>query len=64
VFRTVRDAGAPGGARLVPELVHNRSGGGNAVTAADINKDGVMDIASATDRGLFVFWGKPGARRP
>jgi len=58
VFRTTRNAKAPGGATLVPELVHNRSGAGNAVTAADINKDGVMDIVSATDRGVFVFWGR------
>ena len=59
VFRTVRNPKAPGGAELVPELVHNRSGAGNAVTACDINKDGLMDIVSATDRGLFVFWGNP-----
>ncbi len=61
VYRTVRRAGAPGGAELVPELVHNRSGAGNAVTAFDVDKDGRMDILSATDRGLFVFWGKPRA---
>ena len=59
VYRTVRDAKAPGGARLVPELVHNRSGAGNAVTAADLNSDGVTDIVSSTDRGLFVFFGRP-----
>ncbi|MCC7009513.1 MAG: VCBS repeat-containing protein [Acidobacteria bacterium] len=59
VYRTVRDAKAPGGARLVPELVHNRSGAGNAVTAADVNKDGLTDLVSSTDRGLFVFFGKP-----
>ena len=61
VYRTVRNPKAPGGAELVPELVHNRSGAGNAVTVADVNKDGRMDIVSATDRGLFVFWGN--ARR-
>jgi hypothetical protein len=58
VFRTVRNPKAPGGAEFVPELVHNRSGGGNALTAADVNNDGHMDILAATDRGLFVFWGK------
>ena len=63
VFRTVRNPKAPGGAELVPELVHNRSGAGNAVTAFDVNKDGLMDILSATDRGLFVFWGRPRAGR-
>jgi hypothetical protein len=59
VFRTVRNAKAPGGAEFVPELVHNRSGAGNAVTAEDVNKDGLIDIVSSTNRGLFVFWGKP-----
>jgi 3-keto-disaccharide hydrolase/FG-GAP-like repeat len=58
VFRTSRNPKAPGGAEFVPELVHNRSGAGNAVTAFDVNKDGFMDILSATDRGLFVFFGK------
>ena len=57
VYRTVRNAKAPGGAELVPELIHNRSGAGNAITVADVNKDGRMDIVSATDRGLFVFSG-------
>jgi len=57
-FRSVHNPKAPGGAELVPELIHNRSGAGNAVTAADVNKDGHVDILSATDRGLFVFWGK------
>src|SRR5262249_35416249 len=58
VFRTTRNPKAAGGATFTPELVHNRSGAGNAVTAADLNKDGLMDIVSATDRGVFVFWGK------
>jgi hypothetical protein len=59
VFRTTRRAAAPGGATFTPELVHNRSGAGNAVTAFDVNKDGLMDILSATNRGVFVFWGRP-----
>lgn len=61
VFKTTRNAKAPGGAVLTPELIHNRSGAGNAVTAEDINKDGVMDVVSATDRGVFVFIGRPRA---
>src|SRR5262249_54459595 len=36
-FRTVRDPKAPGGARFVPELVHNRSGVGSTVRAVDLN---------------------------
>jgi hypothetical protein len=62
VFRTTRNPKAPGGAAFLPELVHNRSGAGNAVTAADIDRDGRTDIVTATDRGLFVFYGR--ARTP
>jgi hypothetical protein len=58
LYRTVRDAKAPGGAKFVPELIHNRSGVGSDITAVDLNKDGKVDIISATDRGVFVFWNK------
>jgi hypothetical protein len=57
-FRTVRDPNAPGKARLVPEMIHNRSGAGSDVLAVDLNKDGIMDIVTSTDRGTFIFWGK------
>lgn len=57
-FRTVRDGKAPGGARFVPELIHNRSGVGSDVMAIDLNKDKKPDIISATDRGVFIFWNK------
>ena len=56
-YRTVRDKSAPGGARFVPELIHNRSGAGSQVLAEDFNKDGAMDIAVSTNRGTFIFWG-------
>jgi Domain of Unknown Function (DUF1080)/FG-GAP-like repeat len=64
VFRTVRDKRAPGGARFIPQLVHNRSGVGSMVQTADLNKDGAVEILTATDRGTFIFWGtaKKGAR--
>jgi hypothetical protein len=58
VYRTVRNAKAPGGAEFVPELVHNRSGVGTQVYAVDLNKDGRMDILSPTKFGSFIFWGQ------
>jgi len=57
-YRTVRNPKAPGGAEFVPELIHNRSGAGSDILAADINEDGAMDIITSTDRGTFIFWGK------
>ena len=64
-FRTVRNAKAPGGAEFVPELIHNRSGVGSMIQAADLNKDGAIDILAATDRGGHIFWNTPkgGGRR-
>jgi hypothetical protein len=61
-FRTVRNPKAPGGAEFVPELIHNRSGVGSTVSAVDLNRDGAMDIVTSTNRGTFIFWGKPGAK--
>jgi hypothetical protein len=58
VFRTVRDRQAPGGAKFIPELVHNRSGAGSDVLATDLNKDGAIDIVTSTNRGTFIFWNK------
>ena len=60
-YRTVRNKNAPGGAEFVPELIHNRSGAGSDIYAADLNHDGAMDIVTATRFGTFIFWGKPGA---
>lgn len=59
LYRTVRDSDAPGGARFVPELIHNRSGAGSHIDALDLNQDGVVDIVTAARRGTFIFWGKP-----
>ncbi|HXJ43737.1 MAG TPA: VCBS repeat-containing protein, partial [Bryobacteraceae bacterium] len=58
-FRTVRNPRAPGGAEFVPEMIHNRSGVGSSLAAADLNKDGALDIVTSTNRGTFVFWGTP-----
>jgi len=62
-YRTVRDKNAPGGAKFVPELIHNRSGAGSEITAVDINKDGAIDFITATNRGTFIFWNKPGYKK-
>ena len=58
IYRTVRDMKAPGGARFVPELVHNRSGVGSSFDVVDLNKDGRPDIVTATGFGTFVFFGR------
>jgi hypothetical protein len=58
LFRTVRNPRAPGGAEFVPELIHNKSGVGSQFTAADLNKDGSIDIVTSTNRGTFIFWGR------
>jgi Domain of Unknown Function (DUF1080)/FG-GAP-like repeat len=62
-YKTVRDPKEPGGAKLVPELIHNSSGAGSDVLAMDLNGDGAIDIVSATKRGLYIFWGQPGAAK-
>jgi hypothetical protein len=64
VYRTVRNPKAPGGAEFVPELVHNRSGAGSDVLAADLNGDGAVDIVTSTDRGTFIFWNTAPAAKP
>lgn len=61
-LRTIRDPKASGGAEFRPELVHNRSGVGSTVLAVDLNRDGAIDIVTSTNRGTFIFWGKPPAK--
>lgn len=56
VYRTVRNPKAPGGAEFVPELVHNQSGVGSHVAVADLDKDGDVEIITATKLGTFIFW--------
>jgi hypothetical protein len=57
-YETVRDPKAPGGAKLVPHLIDNRSGVGNTVLAVDLNHSGVPDIVTSTRFGTFIFWNK------
>jgi hypothetical protein len=61
IYKTVRDPKAPGGARFVPELVHNKSGVGSSFDVVDLNKDGKPDIVVSTIFGTYVFFGKPAA---
>jgi hypothetical protein len=60
-YRTVRNPKAPGGAEFVPELVHNRAGAGSDILAADLNKDGALDIVTSTNTGTYIFWARPRA---
>ena len=64
VYHTIRDPKAPGGARFMPELIHNRSGVGSTVAVADLKGDGGMDIITSTNSGTFIFWGKPHKKWP
>ena len=57
-YKTVRDAKAPGGALLEPQLIHNDSGAGDNLLPVDLNGDGILDIVTATKRGLYIFWGQ------
>jgi hypothetical protein len=62
-YLTRRNPKAPGGAEFVPELIHNESGAGSQVLAADLNKDGSVDIVTSGTQGAFVFFGKPRASK-
>ena len=57
-YKTVRDTNAPGGAKFVPELIHNRSGVGSEVDAVDLDNNGTMDILTSTNTGTFIYWNK------
>ena len=61
IYKTVRDPKAPGGARFVPELVHNKSGVGSSFDVVDLNKDGKPDIVVGTIFGTFTFESKAAA---
>ncbi|MGI4755687.1 MAG: FG-GAP-like repeat-containing protein [Janthinobacterium lividum] len=63
-YKTVRDKSAPGGARLEPHLIHNRSGVGSDVLPVDLNGDGAMDVVTSTRSGTYIFWGEPSKNTP
>ena len=58
-YQTVRNPKAPGGAEFVPHLIDNHTGVGSDVLAVDLNKDGALDLVTATRFGTFIYWGKP-----
>jgi hypothetical protein len=64
VFYARRNARAPGGAEMVPELIHNQSGAGSQILAMDVNKDGIVDVVTSTVQGAYLFYGKPRANAP
>lgn len=55
-YKTVHDPKAPGGAKLVPELIDTHSGVGSDVLAVDLNRDGVLDIVTSTRFGTDIYW--------
>lgn len=55
-YKTVRDTKAPGGARLVPQLVDTHSGVGSDVLPVDLNGDGTIDIVTSTRFGTDIYW--------
>jgi len=57
-YQTVRNPKAPGGAELVPHLIHNRSGAGSDILVTDLNGDGKADVVVATRSGTYIFWGE------
>jgi hypothetical protein len=63
-YQTVRNPKAPGGAELIPHLIHNRSGAGSDILATDLNGDGRIDVVVATRSGTYIFWGEPKAASP
>jgi hypothetical protein len=53
VYHTVRDKNAPGGARFVPELIHNQSGAGSQFWVGRLTKNGPPVIAKEQLTGSF-----------
>ena len=46
--------GAPGGVDFVPHLIHDNSGVGTQVAAADLNGDGLTDVISGNKKGTHI----------
>jgi hypothetical protein len=44
----------PGGVDFVPHLIHDDSGVGTQVAAADLNSDGLMDVISGNKKGTHI----------
>jgi hypothetical protein len=52
-FRLVRESGKP--PRFEPHLIDVQSGVGVQITVADVDRDGKLDILTASKLGTFVF---------
>ena len=46
--------GLPGGVDFVPHLIHDDSGVGTQVAAADLNGDGLPDVISGNKKGTHI----------
>jgi len=59
-FKLVRKPG--GQVDFVPHLIYNNSGVSRQPRIVDLNGDGVPDIANGGRTGMFIFFGRKGAR--
>jgi hypothetical protein len=53
-FKLVRKPG--GEVEFVPHLIHNDSGVGTQIVAADMNGDGMPDVLTTARKGTFIFF--------
>jgi hypothetical protein len=60
VFKLIRNPAMPGGATYEPHLLDSEVGlGKGGPVVVDLNEDGIMDIATASKHGVFIFFQKP-----
>ena len=59
-YATPRSSKGPACQGFFPgELIDNASGAGSTLQAAELNKDGAVDMVTGNKLGTFIFWGKP-----
>jgi hypothetical protein len=60
VFKLIRNAAMPGGATYEPHLIDSEVGlGKGGPVVVDLNGDGLLDIATASKHGVFIFFQQP-----